>query len=106
MVIKMTEQLKALEHDLTNTNSTNKDANTSIIDKLLSKILFKLNKPPITCGDWVLAIIIETKFGLTSNALRDYRRTIWAEGVHWQKNPKGRVVYNVAEVNNWMATAE
>jgi hypothetical protein len=93
-----------MNNNLIETSTMNKNENINALSKLLSRIASKLDKPPITCGDWVLAIIIEAKFGLTSDALRDYRRTIWAEGVHWQKNPKGRVVYNVNEVNKWMAT--
>jgi hypothetical protein len=94
----------SMNNSLIDTSSMKKDANIYALSKLLARIESKLNKPSITCGDWVLAIIIEVKFGLTSDALRDYRRTIWAEGVHWQKNPKGRIVYNVNEVNKWMAT--
>jgi len=94
----------SMNNNLIDTNNMKKDASIYALSKLLSRIESKLNKPPISCGDWVLAIIIEAKFGLTSDALRDYRRTIWAEGVHWQKNQKGRIVYNVNEVNKWMGS--
>lgn len=74
--------------------------------KLLRRIDAKINDQKVVpIGEWVMPVIIEGRHGLTQQAMRDYRRDgTWAEGIHWQKNAKGRIVYNVPEIDRWMAT--
>lgn len=73
-------------------------------DKALKLLQKKANMPSITCGEWVLAPVIEAMFGLTSETLRSYKRTIWPEGIYWKKNPAGRLVYNTKQINKWMGS--
>lgn len=76
--------------------------------KILKRLEAKINQPTVVpLGEWVMPVIIEARHGLTEQAMREYRRkSEWAEGIHWQKNKKGRIVYNVKEIDRWMATPE
>jgi len=75
-------------------------------DQIFKLIEARLNNPVTQIGDWVLSPLITARLGLTEMSMREYRRTAtWAEGIHWQKNPKGRIVYNVKAIDKWMATS-
>jgi len=58
----------------------------------------------VTPGEWVLSSVITAMFGMSSETLRAYKRTIWPEGIYWKKNPAGRLVYNPARINEWMGS--
>ena len=82
---------------------------TSLMKEMRSLIiqLEKLvNKPySTTSSEWVLAPIIVNRTGLSVMAMREYRRcSIWAEGIHWGRNPKGRIIYNINAIDKWMSS--
>lgn len=53
-------------------------------------------------GRWVLENIITQIFGFTRDQLQKYRAGgLMLDGVHFTKNPAGRIVYNVEAINNW-----
>jgi hypothetical protein len=79
----------------------------SKLEKSLKRVEEKLNRITLELGvgEWVLSPLITARVGLTEMSMREYRRkSVWAEGIHWQKNPKGRIVYNVQAVDLWMST--
>ncbi|WP_448212280.1 excisionase family protein [Colwellia sp. MEBiC06753] len=70
------------------------------ITKMLNTAIFQSS-----VGPWVLSSIITARLGISEMAMREYRRcAVWAEGVHWAKNPKGRIIYNVKAIDLWMAS--
>lgn len=77
---------------------------TSVIEKMLHRIEAKVALQAVEVGEWVMPNIIEARYGLTTQAIKEYRRTIWPEGIYWHKNQKGRIVYSTKMVNKWMAT--
>ncbi len=53
-------------------------------------------------GRWVLENIVSQIFGFTRDQLQKYRQSgLMLSGVHFRKNPAGRIVYNVEAINNW-----
>jgi hypothetical protein len=54
-------------------------------------------------GKWILEKLAYQIWGFTRDQLQKYRADgIMLEGVHYRKNPVGRIVYNVAAVDSWM----
>lgn len=61
------------------------------------KIVFQL-------PDWIRSCLIPQTYGISEDAARKYRdRGIWQEGVHWKKDPVGRIVYSTKNIDQWFA---
>ena len=54
---------------------------------------------------WALAPVVEREIGYTDKALTRKRQDgVLAEGKHWKKAPDGRIVYNILELQRWLAS--
>ncbi|MCB5226246.1 excisionase family protein [Alishewanella sp. 16-MA] len=61
------------------------------------KIVFQL-------PTWIRGGLLPQIYGISEDAARKYRdRGIWLEGVHWKKDPVGRIVYNPENINKWFS---
>lgn len=61
------------------------------------------HEAPLAVAKWIDQTLLERLTGwATKEAVKAYRaRGVWLEGVHWIKNPVGRVVYNLEAVERW-----
>lgn len=61
-----------------------------------------LQTPP-----WVRGNILPYLYGISEDAARKYRdRGIWREGVHWKKDPVGRIVYSPEKIDLWFSNEQ
>lgn len=76
----------------------------TLLQKTLERIERKIVLQAVEPGEWVMPSVITARYGLTKQTLRGYQRTIWPEGVYWQKNKKGLIVFNEKAIAKWMST--
>ncbi|WP_312514098.1 DNA-binding protein [Stutzerimonas nitrititolerans] len=54
-------------------------------------------------GRWFRQNLLESVFDISKEAARKYRSNgLWLEGKHWRIDPANRIVYNRAEIENWL----
>ncbi|KJY84804.1 hypothetical protein TW81_02065 [Vibrio galatheae] len=64
----------------------------------------------LPANKWVGSNIVTATFGLTEEALNNYRQKVWQQGKHYLKIGtsgeaslrKAKIVYNIAEINTWI----
>lgn len=58
-----------------------------------------LQSPP-----WIRGNLLPQLYGISEDAARKYRdRGFWHEGVHWKKDPVGRIVYSTNKIDQWLS---
>lgn len=63
--------------------------------------------------EWVVALRLKEKTGLTDRQIKGYRQTRWVEGVHFKRVPlsdvdsedRGLVWYNFPKINSYVEEA-
>ena len=62
----------------------------------------KIISDPVPLARWVVHHKITERNGFTYEQMKKYRqRGVWAEGIHWRKNPVGTIVYNPKAIDDW-----
>lgn len=53
---------------------------------------------------WVLIKKVEQQTGYTDQAIRaKIKKGVWPQGRIWKKAPDNRIVFNLPEIQSWMA---
>ncbi len=56
---------------------------------------------------WVLINKLVDLVGYTANAIRaKIKKGVWIQGVHWQKAPDGRLLFNLEAIYRWIEGKE
>ncbi|MNC48846.1 hypothetical protein D3C75_979870 [compost metagenome] len=60
-------------------------------------------KHRIVPGLWFRQELLQTTFGISTDAARKYRtKGLWLEGKHWRIDPANRIVFNRNEIEAWL----
>lgn len=52
---------------------------------------------------WVLIHIVSRATGYSEHGIRaKIKKGVWIKGIHWNKAPDERLVFNLKEIEKWM----